>query len=364
MSDESRTTLDEIQSRVDRIQWFHDWQLVPGVRTRGTSPMVERAPFFQIPEDLRGKRVLDIGCADGFFTFLAESRGAEVVAIDSCPRQGFFLAHEVLGSRVEFHQTSIYDLTPAKFGLFDIVFFFGVYYHLRNPLLALERIANVTTEWALIESEVMASPPATTADRRRTWLPFPRKSHRLASQPEEAVSYFFESDNLWKDPSNWWVPNIPCLLQTVRSAGFPKVELVSIYHSSRGIVRAVKGPRTSASPLTEDIFVAIDVPQPEAEISGPVEVAGWALSQMHPDDGVDEVWVYLDELDERRAELGKAHRGSWRADQAAHFGDRYGACGYQFYWDPVTVPPGDHTLYILAKGKMGWNHRSVSVVVG
>jgi tRNA (mo5U34)-methyltransferase len=364
MTKGSQPSKNEIQARVDAIRWFHDWPLVPGVRTGGVSPMLERASFFQIPEDLRGKRVLDIGCAEGFFSFLAESRGAEVVAIDAWPRQGFFLAHEVLDSRVEFHHTSVYDLTAEKFGLFDIVFFFGIYYHLKHPLCALERIASLTREWALIESQIMVPPPpAAVVQRRRLW-PHPSTERlELPSPPEGAMSYFFEHDELNGDPSNWWVPNIPCLLQTVRAAGFPKAELVNIYQTSRGIVRATKGPRTSACPLAEDIFVIIDEPAPHAEISGPVEVTGWALSQLYPEDGVDQIWLYLDELDEPQAELGRADDGFWRADQTRHFGNQYGACGYQFHWDTTTVTPGHHTLHSLAKGKMGWNYRSVPVVV-
>ncbi|MCL7453830.1 MAG: DUF1698 domain-containing protein [Anaerolineae bacterium] len=363
MSNESQRSIEEIQARVDAIRWFHDWPLMPGVRTKGMSPMLERAPFFEIPEDLSGKRVLDIGCAEGFFAFVAESRGAEVVAIDSWPRQGFFLAREVLGSKVEFHHTSVYDLTADKLGLFDIVFCFGVYYHLKNPLLALERIASVTREWALIESEIMVSPPPPALKKRRGFMRFARRLLQPTSVPESPASYFYERDEFNGDPTNWWVPNIPCLLQTVRAAGFPRAEMVNTYQTSRGIVRAIKGPRTAANPLSEDVFVAIDVPAPHAEIAGPVEVTGWALSQLHPEDGVDHVWLYLDDLDAPQAELGKAELGSWRADQTVHFGDRYGACGYKLHWDPAAVPAGHHTLHALAKGKLGWNYRSVPVVV-
>jgi len=268
----------------------------------------------------------------------------------------------VLNSRVEFHHASAYDLTPEKFGLFDIVFFFGVYYHLKNPLLALERIASVTREWALVESQIMR-PELAVAKRRELWPRLMKRVVKSALPPEGPVSCFFEHDEFNGDPTNWWVPNIPCLLQTVRAAGFPKAELVNVYETSRGIVRALKGPRTGASPLAEDIFVAIDVPAPHGEISGPVKVTGWALSQLHPEDGIDQVWLYLDELDEPRTEIGEADRGFWRADQTVHFGDRYGACGYQFHWDPAAVAPGHHTLHVLAKGKMGWNYRSVPVVV-
>jgi hypothetical protein len=102
----------EIQNRVSEIQWFHNYELIPGVVTNGLNPISEYAPYFEIPQDLTGKRVLDIGCAEGYFTFLAESRGADVVAIDSWIREGFFLAHEVLNSKAEFHHMSVYNIHP------------------------------------------------------------------------------------------------------------------------------------------------------------------------------------------------------------------------------------------------------------
>lgn len=345
----------------EEIQWFHSWEILPGVSTKGMSPMAERLPHFCIPEDLGGKRVLDVGCAEGFFSFLAESRGAEVVAIDSWPRQGFFLAHELLDSKVEFHHASIYAIHPDDFGLFDLVFFFGVYYHLKNPILALERIASLTRELAMIESQVMILSPQVT--HRPFWKRIPPQPPTSSHESTVTSSFFFEHDELNQDPTNWWVPTIPCLLGTVRSAGFPMAELVSCYDGSRAVVRAIKGPCTSARPLAEDIFVAVDTPGKDERISGPVPVEGWALSQLYPEDGISRVRLYLDNLDDPGSELGLAERGFWRPDQTACWGDRYGSCGYRFHWNPEGTAPGSHTLHVLAEGQLGWNYRSVPLLV-
>lgn len=364
MTDEARKSAERLQARVDEIQWFHDWPLLPGVRTKGISPMQERLPHFCIPDDLSGKRVLDVGCADGFFSFLAESRGADVVAIDSWPRQGFFLAHELLNSKVEFHHANVYDILPDDFGWFDIVFFFGVYYHLKNPILALERIASLTREWAMIESHVstpqVQSPELAHKPFWKRVLPQPPASLHGSMG---ASSHFFERDELNRDPTNWWVPTIPCLLGTIRAAGFPVAELVSCYDRSRAVVRAIKGPRTATQPLTEDIFIAVDRPREDERISGPMRVEGWALSQLYPEDGISSVRLYLDNLDDPGCELGLAERGVWRPDQTACWGDRYGSCGYRFQWNPAGTAPGTHTLYVLGEGKLGWNYRSIQVQV-
>ena len=53
--------------------WFQKIELAPGMVTPGWSdPRTEKLPLFGLPEDLTGLRVLDIGCAEGFFSFEAE----------------------------------------------------------------------------------------------------------------------------------------------------------------------------------------------------------------------------------------------------------------------------------------------------
>ena len=62
-----------------------------------------------IPEDLSGKTVLDIGTADGFYSFLAEHRGAKrVLALDYMKFPGFDIAKKILNSNVE-HRLMIAD---------------------------------------------------------------------------------------------------------------------------------------------------------------------------------------------------------------------------------------------------------------
>ena len=76
---------DELREAVAKIRWFHSIDLGSGIVTPGYDPSTaERAKGYGIPEDLRGKSVLDIGAWDGFFSFEAERRGASrVVAVDS-----------------------------------------------------------------------------------------------------------------------------------------------------------------------------------------------------------------------------------------------------------------------------------------
>lgn len=334
---------DEILRRVRDVLWYQTFELVPGVVTPGLSTRLEqRSPHFRIPDDLTGKRVLDIGCAEGYFTFLAESRGASVVSIDALPRRGFFVAREILGSKAEFHHMSVYDIHPDLLGMFDLVLFLGVYYHLKNPVRALERIATVTRDRAIIESAIM--PPYTSEG--------------------QGACYFCEHEELNDDPTNWWLPTVPCLCQTVRAAGFPRVELVpSDDPTTRAIVHAYKGPRTAGKALSEDIHVQIDEPVAAAQVDGTVTVAGWTFDQINPR-GIERVVVYLDQLDDPACELGTAEYGHDRGDLMTCFGDeRYVATGYRFAWDTWGAARGEHALHVAAIGERSWNYRSVRVVL-
>src|ERR1051325_120315 len=110
----------------DEPYWFHRMDLLPGVTTPGWSdPRRDKLPHFGVPADLTGLRVLDVGCAEGFFAFEAERRGArEVVAVDSFPDsiRRFMLCRSALGARAAAFLCNVYDLDPAAFGTFDVVF--------------------------------------------------------------------------------------------------------------------------------------------------------------------------------------------------------------------------------------------------
>jgi tRNA (mo5U34)-methyltransferase len=139
----------EIRERIARHgRWWHEIEVAPGIVTPGDDSNRSKLPIFDsigLPEDLRGLRVLDIGCSDGYFSFEAERRGASVVAIDFVPADysGFATAREILGSGVEYRMDNVYNVRPEHYGTFDIVLFLGVLYHLRKPLAALDAIRSV-----------------------------------------------------------------------------------------------------------------------------------------------------------------------------------------------------------------------------
>lgn len=129
-------------------RWWHEIELAPGIVTPGDDSNRMKLPILDdlgLPKDLRGKRALDVGCSDGYFSFELEKRGASVVAIDFVPEtySGFATARKILDSKVDYRMENVYNLAPETFGEFDVILFLGVLYHLRKPLAALDALRSV-----------------------------------------------------------------------------------------------------------------------------------------------------------------------------------------------------------------------------
>jgi len=161
--------------------WYHSIELAPGVVTEGMfdhRPYVER---YGLPDSLEGRSVLDVGTFEGFWAYEMERRGANVDALD-VPRiqqldwpprerpqedgergERFRIAADARGSEVRWHGLSIYDATPERLGrTYDLVFCGSVLIHLRDPQLALERMASLCNGTLILAEEY---------SRRLEWIP-------------------------------------------------------------------------------------------------------------------------------------------------------------------------------------------------
>ena len=188
--------------------WWHSFELPDGSRIEGVSDLEaqkRRIAQFPIPGDLTGKRVLDVGAWDGWFSFEMERRGAEVVAIDRWENPRFYEIRRMLGSKVDYRELDVHELHPDKVGRFDIVLFMGVLYHVKHPLLALERVCSVATDMVAVESFV--------------WR----------EEGERKALQFFEYDEFGGQFDNWFAPTVNCLTALCRTAGFARVELNNVH---------------------------------------------------------------------------------------------------------------------------------------
>ncbi len=197
-------------ARLQSLGWYHsvelpDGRVIPGFQTPGK--MRSRLRQFPVPQDLRGKRVLDIGAWDGWFSFEMEKRGASVVAVDAVQSEKFLVARGFLNSKVEFVKADVYDLSPAELGRFDVILFLGVLYHLKHPLLALEKVCALASDLVCVESYV------TDGGWKRDRKP---------------CMEFYEAAEFGGQFDNWVGPNAACLLSFCRSAGFARSTLESV----------------------------------------------------------------------------------------------------------------------------------------
>src|SRR5690606_11488427 len=179
--------------------------------TRRSSDLQEH-----VPADLSGWKVLDIGCNAGFYTFELAKRGAEVLGIDLDPhylRQARWAA-KILGleERVAFKQMQVYDLW--KMGeKFDLVWFMGVCYHLRYPMLALDIVAEKVSKLMVFQTLMM--PDRTEKIIQPDYKINDREEMLEAGWPKMD----FIEDRLAGDPTNWWVPNQAGIKAMLRTCG-------------------------------------------------------------------------------------------------------------------------------------------------
>ena len=207
-----RRRMQEGVAALGKNTWFHsialpDGRVVPGVV--GVEALVARMRRYPIPQDLRGKRVLDVGAATGWNSFELERRGAGVIAVDCVDLPEFRTARDLLGSKVEYRILDVDELAPQTLGRFDYVLFFGVLYHLRHPLLGLEKICALTLETAFVESFV--------------------------SDGDSCSMEFYESDELGGQLDNWCGPTTKCLKALCRSAGFARAKLEYVEQNRAGL---------------------------------------------------------------------------------------------------------------------------------
>jgi tRNA (mo5U34)-methyltransferase len=198
----------DLTSRIDGIRWFHRIDL-RGITTKGWEDTPRKLRTLGFPSDLTGRTVLDIGAWDGFFSFECERRNAKrVLATDHfCwsgagwgTKEGFDLARNILGSKVEDRDIDVFDLSSEAVGTFDLVLFLGVLYHVKHPLLALERVASVTRDQLILETAV-----------------------DLTSVPEPAMR-FYPGAELENDATNWWGPNPAAVEAMLKAVGFTRVQ--------------------------------------------------------------------------------------------------------------------------------------------
>ena len=201
-----------IAEQVKLYPWFHSIDLGHGIVTPGAkTPEIhakEVAAFFD-PISMSGRTVVDIGAWNGFYSFETKRRGAQrVLATDHFSwnhqdfrgRETFELARSVLGLDIEARDIDVPDLSPEKVGMFDVVLFLGVFYHLFDPIEGLRRVASLAKEVLVVET------------------------HVDLLEVDRPAMVMYPGSELANDATNWWGPNRACMRALLKTMGFGQID--------------------------------------------------------------------------------------------------------------------------------------------
>lgn len=213
---------EEQKKEIESLFWWHRIELEPGYVTPGVCPHgtgTDIETRFGLLKRLDGLSVLDVGTFDGLFAFECEKRGAEsVMAIDIYQRcagqlndvdsnKPFQLAKKILNSNVQFKFTSLEDFERFEnpfiynYSTFDLILYYGVMYHIENPLGAVKKLMSLINPGGTILLETTIS---TKSD-------LPIMEYRPG----------FEND-----PTNTWYPTKECVKLMFMENGAKSVDVV------------------------------------------------------------------------------------------------------------------------------------------
>lgn len=199
--------------------------------------------------DLAGKRVLELGTADGYISFEIERQGAEVVSYDLSPdyrwdvvpyarsalstartgdpghwltteerfKQGiarlnnaYWLGHRAYGSKARMVYGNVYSV-PDEVGEVDVALFGAILLHTRDPFAALQSPLRLTRETVVVTEmrDRLSLPPAVSGVKRV----LPRRLRQPAMR-------FLPDWRTGRDPDGWWRLSPELIVDFVGVLGF------------------------------------------------------------------------------------------------------------------------------------------------
>jgi tRNA (mo5U34)-methyltransferase len=173
--------------------------------------------------------VLDIGAADGSLAFFLESLGYKVQVIDYGPTnfnnlRGLRLLKENLLSSVEIYETDL----DAQFYLpetnYNLAFFLGILYHLKNPFYVLEALSK-SVRYCLISTKITKFnlPPKTMS--KTLGKLFRSERVDLSNIP---VGYLLDEREANDDATNFWIFSDAGLRRVLKRTGWEILDYITL----------------------------------------------------------------------------------------------------------------------------------------
>lgn len=242
----------EFQEAVQKVPfWYHAYYFDNGYEVHGDYNPGLNIADFDLPKDMTGMKVLDIGPAAGWFAFYFEQLGAEVTVVetrgycdfdtyglyryepvpadraaDRLDEQGrpiyfgpasaaLWAMKDLLKSKIRFVNARVYEVTPELFNgeKFDLVFMGSLLCHLRDPIGALRAARSVCG------GRLITSSPLWQDDT----LPYP--------------AMFLPHMEVGGDAISWWWPNSRCYKHWFLAAGFTDVDVSRVVDMASDVVR-------------------------------------------------------------------------------------------------------------------------------
>ena len=176
--------------------------------------------------ELQGKRVLDVGCGNGYYLWRMLGAGAgEVIGID--PNWLFFCQflalQRYLPTLPAWHLPLALEELPAKLEGFDTVFSMGVLYHRRSPIDHLLELKDTLRRGGELVLETLV----VEGDEQQVLVPEDR---------------YAQMRNVW------FLPSVPALERWLRRAGFVEVRCVDVSATSVEEQRSTEWMRFQSLP--------------------------------------------------------------------------------------------------------------------
>ena len=191
----------ELVASVERC--LQAFEVFPGVRLPGAYDPAGIWTKLDLASRCVGKRALEIGPAEGYYTKQLAGAGADVTALDyrSKDETRFWVMERLSGRAFPYVQGNILDPTLSTIvGVFDIVLFMGVIYHLPDLVRGLDNCRSLCRGTLFLESLCDNDLPA-----------------------EVPAARYLPANSERGDWTNFWAPNRACLEALLRDCGFDPV---------------------------------------------------------------------------------------------------------------------------------------------